>query len=716
MYSCPGGELRPKWTNGMKFISGKGIQSMLSPFVSKGVAPQTVIGRSKNKMMQNNGLAQKFVIGRREVSDLWVRVVANLSNTGKDTKRLIAVGVDLVTVFAALMCAFVLRISTIDIEQLWPLYVFAPIATVLIFSGVGVYGMVIRYSRIEEMTPLLLGVVLSSVMVLVFLFMLSPNPNPRSIFVIYGLVLATFTLATRHVWRSAVSDHNTSAGVPIAIYGAGALGRQVMQICRNGVDYQPVFWLDDDPKQHNRLLANIPVLDPKDSAAPKILKANGIETILMAIPSVGTSRMKELLESLQAFNCTVKTLPSIDDIMANRVTSKDAKSLPLEEVIGRQPVKPIPELMSKNITGKVVMVTGAGGSVGSELCRQIMRLRPTALVLFDVSEAAMYLIEQDLKKLIANSAEITAPIHCVIGNVVFKNDVAHAITTYSVNTLFHAAAYKHVPMVESNPQPAVRTNILGSLATVEAAIENKVENFLLVSTDKAVRPTNIMGATKRVAEMIMQAKAAAASGDTCISMVRFGNVLSSSGSVVPKFSEQIEAGGPITVTDKNIVRYFMSIPEAAQLVIQASALAKGGDLFVLDMGKPVQIADLAKSLIYLHGKTIKDESNPKGDIEIRYTGLREGEKLFEELLIDENAIPTEHSKISRAREEYIGWNELYGFVLQFEQEMTTDPGSDMVESLKNVVAGYSPQRSGIGVGLATQLITEGESIEISNIV
>ena len=674
----------------MKFISKKGIQSLLSP---TGAARQTVISGNVNKMIQNNGLAHKLVMGGQEVSALWFRLIANLSNTGKDAKKLIAVGVDLITVLAAVMCAFVLRISTIDIEQLWPLYVFAPLATVLIFSAVGVYGMVIRYSRIEEMTPLLVGVVLSSVTVLVFLFMLSPNPNPRSIFVIYGLVLATFTLATRHVWRSTVSGQSTSAGVPIAIYGAGALGRQVMQICRNGVDYQPVFWLDDDPKQHNRLLANAPVLDPNDPATPKILKANGVETILMAIPSVGPSKMKELLESLQAFNCTVKTLPSIDDIMANRVTSKDAKSLPLEEVIGRQSVKPVPELMSKNITGKVVMVTGAGGSVGSELCRQIIRLRPTALVLFDVSEAAMYLIDQDLQNLIANSSvEITAPIHCVIGNVICKKDVSHAIKTHRVDTLFHAAAYKHVPMVESNPQPAVRTNVFGSLATVEAAIENKVENFLLVSTDKAVRPTNIMGATKRVAEMIMQAKAASAPGDTCISMVRFGNVLSSSGSVVPKFSEQIEAGGPITVTDKNIVRYFMSIPEAAQLVIQASALAKGGDLFVLDMGKPVQIVDLAKSLIFLHGKTIKDESNPKGDIEIKYTGLREGEKLFEELLINDSAIATEHSKISRALEEFTSWDKLSDIILELQKEMAENPDSDMVESLKKTVSGYIPNR------------------------
>ena len=262
-----------------------------------------------------------------------------------------------------------------------------------------------------------------------------------------------------------------------------------------------------------------------------------------------------------------------------------------------------------------------------------------------------------------------------------------------MNTLFHAAAYKHVPMVESNPQPAVRTNIFGSLATLEAAIENNVENFLLISTDKAVRPTNVMGATKRVAEMVVQAKAAQGAGNTDVCMVRFGNVIGSSGSVVPRFSQQIKDGGPVTVTHKEIVRYFMSIPEAAQLVIQASALCKGGDVFLLDMGKPVQIADLAKSLIYLHGKTVKDKNNPRGSIEIRYTGLREGEKLFEELLIDETAVATSHPKISRAEENYLEWQKLEPVLQRFKSVMQADPDNQMIELLKEIVSGYAPNRS-----------------------
>jgi len=455
-----------------------------------------------------------------------------------------------------------------------------------------------------------------------------------------------------------------------------------------------VVWLDDNTKYHGRELSKLRVLDPKAQSTPAMLKAKGIETILMAIPYVDGSQMKELLESLQTFECRIQTLPSIEDIMQNRVTTRDAKTLPLEELIGRQPVAPDPDLMRRNITGKVVMVTGAGGSVGGELCRQILPLSPKALVLFDISEAAMYQIDSDLKIF---SVELEAdqqvpPIHCVLGNVVFKNELIHTLRTYSVQTLFHAAAYKHVPMVESNPQPAIRTNVFGSLATVEAAIETGVENFLLISTDKAVRPTNVMGATKRVAEMMVQAKAAADSGNTKLCMVRFGNVIGSSGSVVPKFSGQIESGGPITVTHKDIVRYFMSIPEAAQLVIQASALCEGGDVFLLDMGQPVQIVDLAKSLVYLHGRTLKDEENPHGDIEIHYTGLREGEKLFEELLIDENALPTVHPKISRAEENFIPWSELSQTLDKFLAVMESDPNNEMVGLLKRVVHGYKPNR------------------------
>jgi FlaA1/EpsC-like NDP-sugar epimerase len=348
--------------------------------------------------------------------------------------------------------------------------------------------------------------------------------------------------------------------------------------------------------------------------------------------------------------------------------------------------------MIKNLTGKAVMVTGAGGSVGSELCRQILPLRPTKLVLFDVSEAAMYQIEQALIQLSASLPEgqNCCELQCIVGNVTIKRDVENAISTHGVQTLFHAAAYKHVPMVEKNPQPAVRTNIGGTRTTLDAAISLGVENFLLISTDKAVRPTNIMGATKRIAEMVVQAKAQTVGCKTCLSIVRFGNVIGSSGSVVPRFSEQIASGGPVTVTHKDIVRYFMSIPEAAQLVIQASSLADSGDVFLLDMGKPVQIAELAKSLVFLHGKTLKDEKNPNGEIEILYTGLRAGEKLYEELLIDKNAVPTSHAKISRALESFLPWPQLVVHLDRLDAEMLANPSSNMVDLLQAVVPGYVP--------------------------
>ncbi len=633
---------------------------------------------------------QQFMTIRSGFDRLVIRLSDKLNILEKNQKRFIAQLLDMMFAFSALAVANLLRLSTIDFGQLWPAFLLIPIATVVIFSRLGVYDMVIRFSGMDELAPVVKGVVASSFILLVTQYLLAPDPNPRSIFVIYGLVFLVFSAGARHLWKGLASDATSVAGEPIAIYGAGALGRQVMQICRNGVEYRPVVWLDDDEKMHGRTLSKALVLDPKDPATPGLLKSRGVETILMAIPSVSAGHMKQLLESLRNFDCRVQTLPSIDEIMANRVTARDARTLPLEELIGRQPVAPEMALMRKNITGKVVMVTGAGGSVGSELCRQILPLEPSSLVLFDVSEAALYLIESDLKQL---SADLKAtPIHCVLGNVVFKNELSHTITSYGVQTLFHAAAYKHVPMVESNPQPAIRTNVFGSLATIEAAIENNVENFLLISTDKAVRPTNVMGATKRIAEMIVQAKAASSAGITNICIVRFGNVIGSSGSVVPKFSEQIESGGPITVTHPDIVRYFMSIPEAAQLVIQASALCEGGDLFLLDMGQPVQIADLAKSLIYLQGKTLRDAENPRGEIEIQYTGLREGEKLYEELLIDDTAEGTSHPKISRAKEGFLEWSQLSLILERFELIMQNDPDNEMIEQLKSVVKGYCPNR------------------------
>ena len=626
------------------------------------------------------------------------RFVDNLNATGRVTRQRVAMGVDWAFSVIALGAANILRLAEIDFAQLWPVFAVIPVATVLLFSAVGVYTMVIRFSGVDEMAPVVKGVAASSVALLVVLFLLHPDPNPRSLFIIYGLILLLLCAGARHFWRSSLTGRRIDAGSPAAIYGAGALGRQVMRICRDGAEYRPVVWLDDDAKYHGRSLAQAEILDPKDPLTPTRLKHLGVETILMAIPSVSSGRMKELLESLRRFDCSIRTLPSIDDIMANRVTSRDAKKLPLEELIGRKPVAPDMTLMIKNVTGKVVLVTGAGGSVGGELCRQILPLRPEKLVLFDVSEAAMYLIEQNLKKLSLPDGQNAPEICCVIGNVTLKDDINNAISGFGVQTLFHAAAYKHVPMVEVNPKPAVRTNIIGTLNTLDAAIDNKVENFLLISTDKAVRPTNIMGATKRVAEMVVQAKAELYAGTTLMSIVRFGNVIGSSGSVVPKFSEQISSGGPVTVTHKDIVRYFMSIPEAAQLVIQASALAQGGDVFLLDMGKPVQIADLAKSLIYLHGKTLKDENNPKGEIAIRYTGLRAGEKLYEELLIDENAQPTAHQKISRARENHLSWDELAAHIGRFEHTMKTDPNNNMIELLQEVVPGYRPDKRSVAAG------------------
>jgi FlaA1/EpsC-like NDP-sugar epimerase len=627
--------------------------------------------------------------------------VRNVKNSGRSLRQRVAVCADWCFSVLAITCAYELKLIDADLWQFIPVYVVVPLLTVFIFSGVGVYSMMVRFSSLEEMAPIVKGVIVSAFLVLVVQFLIDPKPDPRSAFVIYGLLLLLFCGASRHLWKTTGISQSVNEGVPVAIYGAGSLGRRVMDICRAGTDYRPVVWLDDNENYHGRMFAQAEILDPKSPATPARLKQLGVETILMAIASVDQRRMKAMLESLQRFDCSVRTLPSIDDIMANRVTSRDTMKLPLEELIGRKSVAPDMALMVKNISGKVVMVTGAGGSVGSELCRQILPLMPTKLVLFDVSEAAMYVIEQKLVQLLAASEfdGVAPEVCCVIGNVCEAGAVENSIRKYGVQTLFHAAAYKHVPMVERNPQPAIKTNIFGTLATLEAALQCGVENFTLISTDKAVRPTNVMGATKRVAELIVQAKAHDAAKDrsvnTVMSMVRFGNVIGSSGSVVPRFSDQIEKGGPVTVTHEDIERYFMSIPEAAQLVIQASALAKGGDVFLLDMGQPIKIADLAKSLIYLHGKTLRDDNNPKGEIEIRYVGLREGEKLFEELLIDETAEATKHSKIMRGQETFLEWQQLARLLEEMKEVMVANPDAGMVDELQQMVSEYEPDRSGL---------------------
>lgn len=439
----------------------------------------------------------------------------------------------------------------------------------------------------------------------------------------------------------------------VVIYGAGAAGRQLVHLLRQSGKYNPVAFIDDNKKLQKNILQGLTIYSRQDVSS--LIKKYKLNKILLALPSISRSKRRMIFESLIEFPVEVLSIPNLDSILNDNVAIDQLKEVAIEDLLGREPVAPNLDLMRKNIENKVVMITGAGGSIGSELCRQIIKYNPKSILLFELSEFALYSIDKELNELV-KKIDITTEIIPLLGSIQRINRLEIIMKTFKVDTLYHAAAYKHVPMVEYNVVEGVRNNIFGTFYTAQAAINAGVSSFVLISTDKAVRPTNVMGATKRMAELGLQALAQQQNlqkGGTQFCMVRFGNVLGSSGSVIPLFKQQIKEGGPITITHPEIIRYFMTIPEAAQLVIQAGAMGKGGDVFVLDMGEPVKIVDLARNLVRLSGLEIKSENNPYGDIELKFTGLRYGEKLFEELLIGENVKTTEHHLIMTAQEEYL---------------------------------------------------------------
>jgi FlaA1/EpsC-like NDP-sugar epimerase len=416
-----------------------------------------------------------------------------------------------------------------------------------------------------------------------------------------------------------------------------------------------------------------------------LIELHGVSDLFLALPSVARGRRNELIRLLEPFSLHVRTLPSLIDLADGKVNVSDIREVDIADLLGREAVEPIKDLLEANITNKVVMVTGAGGSIGSELCRTIIRLKPSSLVLYELNEFSLYAIEMELESL-----DIGVPVFALLGNVQDQKRIESVCSRFNINTIYHAAAYKHVPMVEKNTSEGVRNNVFGTLSCVNAAIASKVETFVLISTDKAVRPTNTMGATKRFAELVLQGLAREQS-ETRLIMVRFGNVLGSSGSVVPLFREQIANGGPITVTDSRIIRYFMSITEAAELVIQAGAMGQGGDVFVLDMGEPIRIVDLAKRMIHLSGCIEKNKENPEGDIEITYTGLRAGEKLYEELLIGDKIADTNHSKIMRAEEKVISWLDLSNILPRLQNVNDQNNTEEVRAILLDYVDGFKPQ-------------------------
>lgn len=558
-----------------------------------------------------------------------------------------------------------------------------------IFIVSGLYRAIFRYSGWPALLAVARAVGIYGLLYASVFTAIGVAGVPRTVGLIQPILLLLFVGASRALARVWLGDQYLSilkrASRPkVLIYGAGTTGRQLAAALANSHGMQVVGFLDDDDRLHGHVLNGQPIYNPAD--LDNLATTLNISDVLLAMPSLLRRRRNEILGQIRVARVAVRTLPSVTDLAQGKVSISDLRELDIDDLLGREPVVPNHILLAKNIAGKVVLVTGAGGSIGSELCRQILAVAPAELLLIEQSEFALYGIHQELEENLAGREIVLVPL---LASVQDDDRMREIMSTWHPDTVYHAAAYKHVPLVEHNPAEGIKNNVFGTLRTAQAAAENSVSDFVLISTDKAVRPTNIMGASKRLAEIVLQALASTHTG-TKFSMVRFGNVLGSSGSVVPKFRQQIRDGGPITLTHPDINRYFMTIPEASQLVIQAGAMAKGGDVFVLDMGQPVKIMDLARRMIELSGLTVKDTENVDGDIEIQITGLRPGEKLYEELLIGENPKPTSHSRIMKAHEDFIAWTDLEPRLESLEMALNVNDVSLIRLMMQKFVSGYVP--------------------------
>jgi FlaA1/EpsC-like NDP-sugar epimerase len=577
-------------------------------------------------------------------------------------KRTIQLVVDAVLIATSFLLAMLLRLESwtpLAEARTWLALLLLIPLSLAIYVRLGFYRAVIRYLGPKAIRAVFIGVVISALSLALASYLLALG-IPRSVPFIYAM-LALLTIGGVRFGLRAIYLRSQIRHKPrVVIYGAGSAGRQLAVSLSHGQEYLPIAFVDDALGLQNTFIEGLKVYPPRQLGY--LADTYGAERVLLAMPSVARSRRREILAELEPQGFPVQTIPGVADMVTGRARISEVRDVAVEDLLGRDPVPPNPTLMEANIRGKVVLVSGAGGSIGAELCRQILRHGPSLLLLLEISEFALYRIEQDLKRIAAEEG-LTVRVEALLGSVQHRERLTTVLKSYEVQTVYHAAAYKHVPMVEHNVVEGVQNNVFGTLSMARATIEAGVETFVLVSTDKAVRPTNVMGTTKRLAELICQAFARHQS-TTRFCMVRFGNVLGSSGSVVPLFREQIQAGGPITVTHPDITRFFMTIPEAAQLVIQAGAMARGGDVFVLDMGEPVRIAELARQMVRLSGLRVRDERNPDGDIAIAYSGLRPGEKLFEELLVGEDVAPTSHPRIMTAQEVFWEWSRLEGFLDQ----------------------------------------------------
>lgn len=613
-------------------------------------------------------------------------------------KRIIVLIVDACICILTVWIAFYLRLGefvSFSGNELWAVF-FSVAFSIPIFVVSGLYRAIFRYSGWSAMFVVARAIAIYGLLYVSLITAIGVPGVPRTIGLIQPLLFFFAVGGSRGLIRYSLGGIYQSelqiAALPRAlIYGAGNTGRQLGSAIEHSFEMRMAGFLDDDARLHGHVLNGQPIFSPED--LPDLIESKRITHVLLAIPSASRYRRNQILKNIGQHHVAVRTLPSLTDLAEGKVTTSDLRELDVDDFLGREAVMPNHILLAKKISEKVVLVTGAGGSIGSELCRQIVRLNPTKLLLVDVSEYALYSIHSELECCIDSHAEnanvLLVPLLASVVNEVRMNEV---IDTWRPDTIYHAAAYKHVPLVEHNPSEGVKNNVVGTLVAAKAAIENGVSDFVFISTDKAVRPTNIMGASKRLAEMCLQSLFDYCKNDnvTRLSMVRFGNVLGSSGSVIPKFRKQIRDGGPITLTHLDITRYFMTIPEAAQLVIQAGAMAKGGDVFVLDMGNPVKIADLARHMVELSGLTVRDNENPDGDIEIKITGLRPGEKLYEELLFGDDPKPTLHPKIQRAQDPFIPWEELKKDIDMLCTLADQNNIDVILCIMKKLVAGYKP--------------------------
>jgi FlaA1/EpsC-like NDP-sugar epimerase len=629
-------------------------------------------------------------------------------------KRMIALTVDISLCILTVWLAFYLRLGefvSLSYNTPWAsgLLSAAGISVVLalpLFIVSGLYRAIFRYSGWPAMMAVSRALAVYGLLYASVITAMGISGVPRTVGLIQPLLLFFAVGGSRALARfwlgGTYRSHLKVAALPKAlVYGAGSAGRQLVSALSNSYEMRVVGFLDDDDRLHGHALNGQPIFSPID--LPELIESKGVTHVLLAIPSATRRRRNDVLKQIAKHPVAVRTLPSLTDLAEGRVTISDLHDLDIDDLLGREPAAPNHILLAKNITNKVVLVTGAGGSIGSELCRQIIKLNPKKILLVEMSEYALYAIHSELEE--ANPHPNPPPGRGWGNNLVKKNVVVPLLAsvqdedrlleimdTWQPDTIYHAAAYKHVPLVEHNISEGVKNNVIGTLTTAQVAIHKGVSDFVLISTDKAVRPTNVMGASKRLAEMCLQALFAlnAKTSKTKLSMVRFGNVLDSSGSVIPRFRKQIRDGGPITLTHPEITRFFMTIPEAAQLVIQAGAMAKGGDVFVLDMGESVKIADLAKRMIELSGLSVRNSDNPDGDIEITVTGLRPGEKLYEELLLGDNPQPTLHPKIQRAQDPFTPWAQLETDLNTLKLLLSHNNVEAIMALLQKLVVGFKP--------------------------